>query len=384
MTRPLRVLVDGRVMCDAYHGIGRHIFALLHELGPRDLEITVVTPTTSGRLDLTSLLRYESVRFVGSDVPVVSLRSQWELARLVARERPDILFVPYHLSTPLLHGRTPVLSVVHDCIFERRAEQSGERSAFLFAYRASTRLALRSSSVVATVSEATRKDLRHFYGVELPSEAVLPHGVGKEFFRARRLPRPAELELPERYALHVGVRRPHKNQQLLVRALQHWSGAHPELGLVMVGAQDPRYPDTVGRLVEDRGLQSQVRRFEHVSEQQLLALYGNASVFAYPSVAEGFGLPLLEAMAAGIPVVASDAEAVQEASEGAVMTLSPEGPDKWADAITQVVYDAEVSDPLRRFGVAVAEKHSWAGSADRTLRLLSAAASRRKVEEPIG
>ncbi len=377
MTSPLRVLVDGRVMRDSYHGIGRYTYALLNELAQLEVTLIVLSPREPGRLDVGSLSQYPTVRLIYSEVPVVSLRSQWELRSAITRECPDVVFIPYHLSTPVAHGRTPVVCVLHDCIFERRAAETGERSWFMHAYQACTKLAISVTSILATVSEATRREIKSFYGVTLSPEAVLSHGVSQEFFGATGRPRPAGLDLPERYILHVGIRRPHKNQQLVVRALAKLSGQHPDLGLVLVGSADTRYVDDVGALVERLGLSVRVRRFEEVSEEQLLGLYANASVFAYPSLVEGFGLPLLEAMAAGVPIVASDAEAVREVSGGAALTLPPDDPERWARALTEVTYDTAVAGRLRALGHAVAQRHTWASSAERTLRVLHGAAGRR-------
>jgi glycosyltransferase involved in cell wall biosynthesis len=381
VTSPLRVLVDGRVMRDSYHGIGRYTYSLLSELAKMKVALIIVSPREQGRLDVGSLSQYPSVRFTRSDIPVVSLRSQWELRLAITRERPDVVFIPYHLCTPVAHGRTPVVCVVHDCIFERRAAESGERSWFIHMYRASTRLALFATSALATQSEATRQEIKSFYGVNVGPEAVLPPGVDQKFFAAAGRPRPVDLDLPERYILHVGVRRPHKNQRVLVQALARLSRSHPELGLVLVGSADHRYVDHVGELIENLGLSGRVRQFEQVSEEQLLGLYANASVFAYPSLIEGFGLPLLEAMAAGLPVVASDAEAVREASGGAALILPPDDPERWAEALADVAYNAEVGERLQALGRAVAQRHTWATSAERALRLLHGAAGRHYPEE---
>jgi glycosyltransferase involved in cell wall biosynthesis len=376
MTSPLRVLVDGRVMRDSYHGIGRYTHALLNELAQLEVTLIIVSPREPGRLDVGSLSQYETVRLIYSDARVVSLRSQWEMLSAITRERPDVVFIPYHLCTPVAHGLTPVVCILHDCIFERRAKESGERSWSIPAYQACTRLALYVTSILATLSESTRREIKSFYGVSLSPEAVLSPGVSQKFFDAAGRPRPTGLDLPERYILHVGVRRPHKNQQLLVRALAKLSGQHPELGLVLVGSADTRYVDDVGPLVEDLGLSARVRRFERVSEEQLLGLYANASAFAYPSLVEGYGLPLLEAMAAGVPVIASDAEAVREVCGNAALTLPPDDPERWARALAEVTYDPAVATRLRALGQAVAQRHSWASSAERTLRLLHGAAGR--------
>ncbi len=371
--RPLRILVDGRVMQDRYHGIGRYTHELLGELSRRETELIVLHSPDSGRLDVTELMARRTVRALPSRVPVASLRSQWLLLRAVLSAQPDVVFVPYHLSTPVLAGRVPVVSVIHDCVFERDAAASGP-SVFSRVYRAATRQAIRSAAALATPSEAARRDIRRFYGAELPAEAVLPHGVGAQFFSLRGRPRPAGLSLPDRYILHVGSQRPHKNQRVLVEAMAALRAGHPGLGLVLVGQPDARCPDDTGKLVQALGLSDLVYRHTRVADGALLDLYANADVFAYPSLTEGFGMPVLEAMAAGLPVVASDAEAVQEVAAGGALIVPARATAAWVQALDRVLTDAALGRDLRERGQAVAARHHWARSADRTLSLLTAAA----------
>jgi len=372
VTGSLRILVDGRVMQDRYHGIGRYTYELLRELlEAGSVDLTVLYHPERGRLGVAELLTRHHVRAAPSRVPVASLRSQCLLARAVAGARPDVVFVPYHLSTPVLPGRVPVVSVVHDCVFERDAAAGG-RPAFSLAYRAATRLAIRSAAALAAPSAATRDDIRRFYGIELPPECVLPHGVGAQFFGLPGRPRPPGL--PGRYILHVGARRPHKNQGVLVQALAMLQDRHPGVGIVLVGQPDPRFPDEAGRLVTALGLSGLVCRPADVDDTTLLDLYANAAAFAYPSLVEGFGMPVLEAMAAGLAVVASDAEAVREVAGGGALIVPARDPAAWAHALDRVLADPRLARDLGERGRAVAAGHTWAHSAERTLALLTRAA----------
>lgn len=373
VTGSLRILVDGRVMQDRYQGIGRYTYELLRELSRRTVDLVVLYHPDSGRLCVDELMTRRNVRAVPSRVPVASLRSQWVLARAVLGARPDVVFVPYHLSTPVLPGRVPVVSFVHDCVLERDAAARGG-SAFSLAYQAATRLAIRSAAALTAPSEATRDDLRRFYGMELPPECVLPHGVGAQFFALAGRSRPRPTGLPGRYILHVGARRPHKNQAVLVEALAMLQARQPGVGLVLVGQPDPRFPDEVGRLVTILGLSDLVRRPADVDDTTLLDLYANAAAFAYPSLVEGFGMPVLEAMAAGLAVVASDAEAVREVAGGGALIVPARQPGAWAQALGQVLAEPRFERHLGQCGQAVAAERTWACSAERTLALLTSVA----------
>jgi len=368
----LSILVDGRVMRDSYHGIGRYAFELLWELKRREVDLIILYQPGGGRLRVEELVADPAVSAVPSWVPVASLRSQWVLTRAIRKFRPDVVFVPYHLTTPVLRCGTPVVSVVHDCIFERDAAASG-RSAFSIAYGLATRLAVRSATAVATPSRAARDDIRRFYGIDLPTGAVLPHGVGARFFTAVGCPRPPDADLPGRYIMHVGAQRPHKNQRVLVEALAALRADHPDLGLVLVGQPDRRFPDEVGPLIESLGLGDRVRRYSHADDETLLGLYANAAVFAYPSLVEGFGLPVLEAMAAGLAVVASDADAVQEIADGGALIVPAGASAPWAHALNRVLSDAALAQELCSRAREVAARNTWARAADRTLAVLTGA-----------
>jgi glycosyltransferase involved in cell wall biosynthesis len=366
---PLNVLVDGRVMQDHFHGIGRYTYELLRELSKLEVHLTVLYNPAKGRLDVTELLDQPNVHALKSRTPVASLRSQLTLLRAAVARRPDVIFVPYHLSTPILHGRIPVLSVMHDCIFERNAAANG-RTAFSVTYSAFSRLAVRSATALACPSEASRIDIQRFYRADLPAEAVLPHGVGSQFFSLSTEPRPVDAEKPGRYILHVGARRPHKNQAVLVRALAQLRARHPDLGLVLVGQTDPRVPDEASKLVTALGLTEYVSQYTHADDELLKELYGNAAVFAFPSLVEGFGMPLLEAMAAGVPTVASDAEAVVEAASDGALIVPATLTERWVEALDQVLSDPATAQRLRERGRAVAAPRTWTRSAERTMALL--------------
>lgn len=216
----MRILVDGRVMQDQYHGIGRVTFELLQELCTRDVRLVVPHSRDSGRLPVSDLLAHPAVWPVPSYAPVASLRSQLELRRTVRRFR----------------------------------------SAFSVAYRMATRLAIRSSAAVLAPTQATRRDIARFYGVTLGDEAVAPNTVGPV------LRRPGAGRAPPgraagRYILHVGARRPHKNQQILIRALAELLPSYPGLGLVLVGQHDPRVRDEAGQLIAELGLADHMSQY---------------------------------------------------------------------------------------------------------------------------
>jgi glycosyltransferase involved in cell wall biosynthesis len=369
--RRLRLAVDGRVMQDSYHGIGRHTFELIRRLAERPVDLLVVRdPSKPGRLDVDSLAG-PHVRLIDLAIPVVSPAAQPRWPRLLAAAGPDVLLVPYHLATPWVHPGVPTVVFVHDCIFEADPAFAPGGRRFRLAYRMGTRLALARSTVVATISEATRQELRHFYGRTLSDDAVVPHGVGDQFRALGGHPpaRPAGRH-PRRYVLHVGAQRPHKNHAVLVAAFAEVARALPDVDLVLVGQPDRRFPARIPELIRAHGVTGRVQVREQVDDEELLGLYAGAAAFAFPSLVEGFGLPVLEAMAAGIPAVTSDSPAVVEAGGGASLIVPALDPDAWARALIRVLSDSRLAADLVARGRRVAADQSWDRAADRTLRLV--------------
>ena len=368
----LRVAVDGRVMQDRYHGIGRHTFELVRRLVDDDVDLVIVRdPTQPGRLDVDGLARHDSVRLVDLPVPVVSPVAQVRWPRLLAGTAPDVLLAPYHLAAPLVHPRVPTVAFVHDCIFESDPSCAPGGRAFRLAYTAATRLALARSTAVATVSQATRQDLRRVYGLTLADDAVVPHGVGEQFLsRAGGPPQRSPGDPAGRYILHVGIQRPHKNHAVLIAAFAEVAKLLPDVQLILVGQQDPRFATSVPQLIRDRALSGRVHVRTDVDDRELLRLYRGAAAFAFPSLVEGFGLPVLEAMAAGVPTVTSDAAAVVEAAGGASLVVPARDVRAWSDALLRVLTDPALAADLARRGSRVAAENTWQRAADRTMRLL--------------
>jgi glycosyltransferase involved in cell wall biosynthesis len=362
-------------MQDRYHGIGTVTFELLRELCTRDVNLVVLHSRESSHLPLSELLAEPTIQPVPSYVPVASLRSQQELRHVARVFQPDVIYLPYHLATPLLPIGVPIVTMIQDCVFEGQTASSG-RSAFSATYGGATRRAIRSSAEVLTPTQGTRRDIERFYGVTLPDEAVLPYGVGAKYFsvpaRATGHGRPDGL--PGRYILHVGTRRPHMNQKVLVEALAQLLHSHPDLGLVLADQDDSLVPDEASELIKRLGLADRVRQYARADDDTLLDLYANASVFAYPSVAGAFGLPVLEAMAAGLPVVASDAEVTREAAGEGALSVHTESVDDWTKVLDQVLEDPVYMADLRDRGMAVAAERTWHRTADLVLDALVRAA----------
>jgi len=234
-------------------------------------------------------------------------------------------------------------------------------------YRLFMSLSLRQASRIVVSTEATARALARF---KMPAKMtrVVPLAADARFAPApREAVKVVEsiLELPARFLLYVGINKPHKNLPRLVRAFAHVRRAQPDLHLVLAGPCDPRY-SSVAEQIEALGLSAYVHVLGPVAEDILPALYTAAEVFVFPSLAEGFGLPVLEAMACGTPVACAKVPALQEVAADAACYFDPCDPDKIADAIRQILDDPA---PWRAAGLARAARFSWQTTASAMLAL---------------
>jgi glycosyltransferase involved in cell wall biosynthesis len=234
---------------------------------------------------------------------------------------------------------------------------------------------------VLTVSEFTAGELETFYGYPRECIRVTPLGVDSRFVPSR----PDKTEtvrmryrLPRRYVLFVGTIEPRKNLSVLIKAyklLQKKGGEVP--GLVLVGADGWRGEAVkINRLIARFGLEGSVIRLGYVREEDLPALYGAADIFVFPSLYEGFGLPPLEAMACGTPVISSNAASLPEVLGDAALYVSPEDTNALAEAMARLLCDDELQNSMIDKGRDRAKRFTWPETARSTLCIYREVCSR--------
>jgi glycosyltransferase involved in cell wall biosynthesis len=223
---------------------------------------------------------------------------------------------------------------------------------------------LAAADAVICVSESTRRDLLHYYAID-PSRVVTVHsGLGQ----------PPEAEavdsLPKRYVLFVSTVEPRKNVEVLLDAWRevrtHYSGS-----LVVVGKVGWKSERVTRRLREEG-----VIHLDYVPAPRLVSIYRGAEAFVFPSLYEGFGFPLLEAMSHGVPAVAARSSSLPEIGGDAAVYFDPRSSGELAAALRTVLEDSGLRSELSRRGRERAATFRWDRAADQTLRVLRAAAGR--------
>ncbi len=367
-----RIAFDGRYINDRYHGIGRYAFRLLEALVeladvayPDRRFIIFCGKEPDSRFDWGKVLAKASVEIRVGPWPPYWPQEQFAWPRLLKQCRVDLFFSP-HFTAPLL-APIPIIVTVHDLIFDRYPDYMPQRWARPY-YRMMMRLSTYRARQIITVSKATGADLQRFYKIPERKLRVVPEGVDPNYTTI-----PDELEmqaLKERYQLansfilSVGARRPHKNLDRLVQAI---ALLEPETApqLVFAGLPDPRFPDHARQAAKRFGLDGRVRFLGWVPEVDLPGLYRLARVAVFPSLIEGFGLPALEAMACGTPVISSNTSSFPEVIGGAGLQVDPQDPNALAAALKEVLHDEQRRQEMSAAGRKRAAEFTWRKAAQR-------------------
>ncbi|PZO59640.1 MAG: mannosyltransferase [Phormidesmis priestleyi] len=208
-------------------------------------------------------------------------------------------------------------------------------------------------------SVSTANDVKKFYGVPTPKITPIPLAYDQQNFR------PGDQPLGN-YFLYVGRQAPYKNLYRLVAAFHQVCATNHNLELWLVGPQDQRYTPALKAKIASLGIESQVRFLDYVAYEQLPVLLRGALALTLPSLWEGFGLPVLEAMACGTPVITSNLSSLPEVAGDAAILVDPYNTDDIANAMKMVAKDADLRAQLSIAGLAQAQKFSWQKTGEQT------------------
>jgi glycosyltransferase involved in cell wall biosynthesis len=272
----------------------------------------------------------------------------------------SLLHEPHYVLPPLVPCRAVV--TIHDCIHLMFPQYLPNRFAYAYA-RATLWAATRRAERIFTVSETSKADILRYCDVPAERIIVVYNAIDDRFAA------PPDMDAVERvreryqlngpFALYVGNIKPHKNLERLIDAfdLVRRNGFE-RLELLIIGDQISKYP-RLRRAVDKHKLHKHVRFLGFVADDTLAALYRLATVFVFPSLYEGFGLPPLEAMASGTPVVTSNRSSLPEVVGDAAVLVDPYSAASIAEGIQRVLSDADLRRTLSERGLARAREFSW-------------------------
>lgn len=359
--RKLRVGIDGRAFASPAAGVRRYVTELVEALVclGENLELVVLGGAESATLP-PGVSR-------AAEPPHPPSNLGWTLVglpRAAGRARVDLIHAPAY-TAPLWSG-VPVVLTIHDVSYERCPEWYPYRRDWV--RRAFYRRSARAASRILTDSAFSAAEIAAVYGIDQERITVAPLGADSRFHPAGSA---VDGELPggvaSPFLLHVGDLHERRNLPVVVDALlaaRRRCAPASSLSLVLVGI-DRGVGDALDAAAAKAGAPNAVIRLANVPEEALRALYRAAAALVYPSRYEGFGLPLIEAMASGTPVVASNAASIPEVVGDAGMLLDPGDVSGWTDAVEKILTDQSLRQSLRDAGMRRAATFTW----ERTARL---------------
>ena len=374
----MRVAIDTRKIHD--FGVGTYIRNLLRQLARIDQDTEYILLCREPDLGIAAQLG-PNFRGVVEPSPNYSLREQIHVPWVLRRERPDVYHAPHYVLPPAVRCRSVV--TIHDCIHLMFPQYLPNRAAYAYA-RASMWAAARRSDRILTVSEASKRDILHFFNVK-PEKIVVVYNAIDEHFSAtpseEQVARIRErYQLDHKFVLYVGNIKPHKNLVRLIEAFSQLRRTHDDLKLLIIGDEISKLP-ALRRAVHRHKLHKFVRFLGYLKDDTLTVLYRLASVFVFPSLYEGFGLPPLEAMASGTPVVTSNVSSLPEVTGDAAVLVDPYDVDSISDGMRRILDDPRLAEELRIKGLKRALEFSWQRSVEKTHRVYCEVAAHGHASE---
>ncbi len=374
-THPMPIILDAGPAVHQSAGLSRYATRLTEHLWREQrqrVELTLFYNAHSGHA-LPTTLRTIPTRTVNQG------QYRWRLGALASQQfgipnyakailPPENGAILYHATEHLLPRLPcPTVLTVHDLIFERYPEHhTATNRAFL---KRAMPAFVRAATHIIAVSEQTKRDLMELYATPAEKITVVYEGIDAGFSPAGpdAVERVRDIYSPERpYLLMVGTLEPRKNHLTAVRALARLKAAGRPHRLLIAGGQGWLF-DEIRRQIDSLGLQDDVRFTGYVPDVELPALYSGAACLLLPSLYEGFGFPVLEAMACGTPVVCANVSSLPEIAGDAALLVPPRDDEALAAAVARVLADPELAANLVRAGLEQAGRFSWSRCARQTV-----------------
>jgi len=368
-----RIGFDARKIRD--FGIGSYVRHLLEAVARREESRAYRFRVYARRADRDLLSGLpDHFEVVPEESPGYSLSELTLFAWRLLRDRLDLFHATHYVLPPLFRIRAVV--TIHDIIHVLYPQFLPSRAAHFYA-RAMIRRALERADRIITVSYNSKRDLIDYFGVPAGRIEVIYNGVSPLFHPgvpAEEQRRVAEkFGIPSPYLFFLGGEKPHKNLQNVLKAFGEARRRRSLPHALVLGGPMPKNRARMEALIDALDLKAAVMETGIVQEEDLPGLYAGADAFLYPTLYEGFGLPVIEAMACATPVLTSSTSALQEIAGGFAYLVDPMDVNAIAGGIVLLTTDQRVREDFRELGKKRALDFSWDKAAEKTLEVYAAA-----------
>ncbi len=363
----MKIAIDIRAAGGERAGKGNYAFNIVRNLLLKDSRNDYILYAREGVAGFSEF-KNAKLKLIGGN----GLLWHHRVASDIKRELCDVFFAPTSYIIPsLLPSSIKTVITVHDLVaflFPSRHQKKAVLIEKLFLRRA-----IKHATKILAVSENTRQDILKKFKTDPEKISVVPCGVGPEFHPLKKeslLPFAKKTNLPEKFFLAVGTIEPRKNYLNLIKAFSLIAESFPNYHLIIVG-QNGWQHEEVYQAIRNNYLMNRVHVLGYLSNPSLINLYSLAKALVFPSLYEGFGLPPLEAMACGSPIIVSNTSSLPEVVGPAGLFVDPKNPHQIASAMIRVIKDEELCENLKNQGILRARKFSWESSAQKLLEILN-------------
>lgn len=355
-----RIVIDGR---ESGTSTGRYVDKLIEYLHKLEPEYEIIVLTKPARIDFMKAVA-SGFKVLESNYKEFTFAEQIGFLRQLNKLEPDLVHFSMTQQPVLYKGK--VVTTIHDLSTARFNNPTKNWLVFKFkqqVYKWVIKRVANKSEVLITPSDWVKYDVAQFADISPEKISVTPEAADI----IHDNPRPvADLE-KQKFIMYVGRPLPHKNLRRLIRSFSEVQLTHPKLKLALVGKLDDNY-ELLRKYIRQNDI-SGIVFTDFVSESQLRWLYENAQAYVFPSLSEGFGLPGLEALAHGLPLVSSRATCLPEIYKDAAVYFDPKSASDMSEKIKMVLEDKELAAKLRQKGPRLAAQYSWKRTAEQTLAL---------------
>ena len=364
MSKEIKIGIDARFFGPKQKGLGRYVQKLIENLEKTDLDNQYFI-----FLRKDNFLNYnpknKNFKKVLADYKWYGFKEQILFPFKIRKYKIDLMHFP-HFNVPIFYFN-PFIITIHDLILKRfPTRRASTLTPFLYwlkslAYQIVIFSAIKRAKKIIAVSNYTKNDILKYFKIKSDKIKVVYEGAPQR----PRLEKITSNSVSKKYLLYVGNAYPHKNLERLILAFNKLIKEKKDLHLILVGETDYFY-----RKIKDKFLNSkQIIFTDFVSDKELVALYKNASVYVFPSLYEGFGLPPLEAMSCGAPVVCSQASCLPEILEDSAVYFNPKDINDIVEKIKYVLNNKDIQKKLISKGFQQVKKYKWEKMTQETLKI---------------
>lgn len=381
-----KILIDGRFI-GVGDSIGRYTFGVLEHLLSVDKEnqyTLLIRPAGVKQVKEHGLWNNSKLKIEVLDIAHYSLEEQTKFLIWLNKKPFDLVYFT-QFNHPALY-RKPYIVTIHDMTTFGYFSYENPLKVALF--KKIMKSAIHDSKNVITISKYSKEEMINYYRVDENKIKIIHPGIDKNYIRVSKMDQADRMKLGDKfkkyynlsghYLLYTGMWKKHKNLKRLLQAVNQVQNKGMEIQLVLAGKIDRNEPEIISEIekinnhpIEKTDSDDKIFVAGFIPEELLTAAYAGAIAYVQPSLNEGFGLPPLEAMSCGTPVVASNISATPEILGEAALYFNPEDINDMAEKIERIVCDQRLRLDLRKKGLGQIQKYSWENNAKKTLEVIN-------------